>query len=139
VPIQAVLLPLFVQVALTFALLLWLAPLRARAFSSKTVHPGDIALGQKIWPPKAQQVANAFSNQFELPLLFYLLVVLAVVTRKDDLVFVILSWLFVASRLVHAWIHTGSNIVHLRGLSYGVGLLALIVMWIIFAVRILAA
>ena len=134
--LQAVLLPLFVQVALTFGLLLWLAPLRAGALG-KDVHPRDIALGQKAWPERMQKIANCFENQFELPVLFYLLVILAIMAHKDDLLFVVLSWVFVASRFVHAFIHTGSNVVRVRGAVYGVGLFVLIAMWIIFAVRVL--
>ncbi|MFI5012517.1 MAG: MAPEG family protein [Hyphomicrobiales bacterium] len=136
--LQAVLLPLFVQVALTFGLLLWLAPLRWRALASKQVRPSDIALGQKAWPERVQQIANCFQNQVELPILYYVLVILAVMARKGDLFFVILSWVFVASRLLHAFIHTGSNIVRLRGAAYGVGLVVLMAMWIIFAARVMA-
>jgi hypothetical protein len=139
VSLQAVLLPLIVQVALTFALLLWLAPLRGKALRSKEVHPRDIALDRSAWPMRARQVANCFSNQFELPMLFYPLVILAIIARKADILFVILSWLFVATRLVHAFIHTGSNIVSLRGAAYGAGMVVLLVMWIIFTVRLVAA
>jgi hypothetical protein len=136
-PLQAVLLPLFAQVALTFGLMLWLAPLRGRALSRGQVAPADIALGQKAWPERAQQIANCFQNQFELPVLFYVLVILAVIARKADLLFVILSWLFVASRYAHAYIHTGANVVRVRGAVFGVGLVILIAMWIIFAIRVL--
>jgi hypothetical protein len=137
--LQAVLLPLFVQVALTLGLLLWFAPLRAQTLSSKEVHPRDIALGQKAWPERIQQIGNCFQNQFELPVLFYVLVILAIIARKDDLAFVILSWIFVASRFLHAFIHTGSNVVRLRGLVYSVGAIVLIVMWIMVAIRVLIA
>jgi hypothetical protein len=136
--LQAVLLPLIVQVALTFGLLLWLAPLRWRALTDKQVRASDIALGQKTWPEHAQQVANCFQNQFELPILFHVLAILAIMAHKADLLFVILSWVFVASRLLHAFIHTGSNIVMRRGAAYGVGLIVLMAMWVIFAVRVLA-
>ena len=137
--VPAILLPLFVQVLLTFALLLWLAVLRTGALRSGAVRPGDIALRERAWPARAEQIANAFSNQLELPLLFYVLVILALITRKADLLFVVLSWMFVATRLFHAFIHTGSNVVPVRGAAFGVGLVILLVMWIIFAVRILFA
>jgi hypothetical protein len=137
--LEAALLPLLVQVALTFALLLRLAALRTRALARKEVRPRDIALGQKAWPEALQQIANAFENQFELPVLFYLITVLAVIAHKDDLLFVILAWIFVASRLVHAFIHTGSNIVRLRGAAYGIGMLVLVAMWVIFALEILTS
>ena len=93
--------------------------------------------GRRPGRGRLQKIGNCFQNQFELPVLFYLLVMLAIMTHKDDLLFVILSWVFVASRLGHAFIHTGSNVVRVRGAVYGVGLVVLIAMWIIFAVRVL--
>jgi hypothetical protein len=135
----AILLPLFVQVFLTFALLSWMAVARGRALRGGEVRPTDIALRQRAWPARAEQVGNAFANQLELPLLFYVLVILALVTRKADFLFVVMSWMFVATRLVHAFVHTGSNVVRIRGGVFAVGAIILIVMWIIFAARILFA
>src|SRR5579871_5901985 len=107
--LQAILLPVFVQVALSLALVVWLAFLRTRALDRKEVPPETIALGQKAWPERIVQIGNSFQNQFELPVLFYLAVIVAITARKADLAFVILSWVFVISRLVHAFVHTGSN------------------------------
>ena len=135
--IQAVLLPLFVHVALVFALWAALALLRFRAFGSRAVRPQEIALGERRWPARATQVGNAFANQFELPVLFYVLTILAILTRHADLLFVVLAWLFVLTRLGHAFIHVTRNHVPSRGAVYGTGALVLLLMWIIFAVRIL--
>ncbi len=52
--------------------------------------------------------------------------------------FVVLSWIFVLSRLVHAFIHTTSNRVSRRFFAFTVGTLTLLIMWVIFALRILA-
>ncbi len=132
-----VLLPVFVQVFLTFAVLLWMARARVNAVKAKQVRMADIALGQPAWPTKAQQISNSYHSQLQLPVLFYLLVGLAVVTRSADLLFVVLSWVFVLSRLVHAYIHTGSNYVPNRFNAFAVGVFTLLAMWVIFAVRIL--
>jgi hypothetical protein len=134
--LRAILLPLFVEVGLTFVLLFWMAALRGRALSNG-VRPEHIALGQPGWPAHATQVANCFRNQFELPVLFYVLVALAIQSRHADLLFVVLSWVFVLLRIAHAYIHTTFNRVQIRGAAYGLGGLVLFVMWIIFAVRIL--
>ena len=136
---QAVLLPLFVQVALTFALWLWMAYFRVTLIRSRTVRPSDVALREPNWPPHVLQVANAAHNQLETPLLFYVLTILAIVTRQTDLAFVVLAWLYVAFRLIHATIHVTSNRVAVRGPVFGVSLVVLIVMWVIFAARILAS
>lgn len=135
--VPTILAPLFVQVALTLGLLLWLAALRQRDFKGGAVSPSRIALREPNWPPRTQQVAYAFSNQFELPVLFYLLTVLAMMTRHADLLFVAMAWIFVLTRLVHAYEHTTSNAVLRRGGWYAAGAIVLIVMWVIFIVRIL--
>ena len=135
--IQMVLLPVFVQVALTFGLLLWMAYTRRSSLSRGELKVRDIALGQSVWPPQAMQASNCFDNQFQLPLLFYVLVVLAWITKQADLIFVVMAWIFVLSRLAQAYIHTTSNHVPTRFNCFAVGVLVLLVMWIIFAVRIL--
>jgi hypothetical protein len=135
--IPTVLLPLFVLVALTFGLLFWLFFLRRRDLVSRTVHPSKIALREPNWPQRTQQVAYSLSNQFELPVLFYVLTILEIITRHADIVFVVLAWIFVIGRLGQAFVHTTSNRVMLRGTWYGISALALIAMWVIFAIRIL--
>lgn len=135
--IQMVLLPLFVQVALTFVLWIWMAYYRVTLVRSGQVNPRDVALRQPNWPPRVLQVINAAHNQLEIPILFYVLTILAMFTHKDDLLFVVLAWIFVLSRLGHAYIHVTSNRVSVRGPVFGLGLAVLIIMWIIFATRIM--
>jgi len=132
-----ILLPLFVEVILTFVLLFWMAPLRARDFSSGAVRPENIALREPNWTKHATQVANAFSNQFELPVLFYVLTILEYVTHLAGIVFVVLAWIFVIFRILHAYVHVTSNIVRLRGSLYGIAALALAIMWVIYIVEVL--
>ena len=135
--IQAVLLPVFVLVALTFLLLFWQGYVRVGHTRRGEVKIRDIALRQANWPEQSTKLSNAYLNQFELPVLFYALVAFALLTRKADLVFVVLSWVFVLSRLMHAYIHTTSNRVSYRFFAFTVGSLTLLLMWVIFAFRIL--
>jgi hypothetical protein len=136
--IRAVLLPLFVEVALTFAMMFWMASARTAAIKARQTRIADIALGQANWPARVQQISNSYASQFQIPVLFYLLTVLVIITRHADIVFVVMAWLFVVSRLVHAYIHTSSNYVPRRFGAFAIGSIILLVMWIIFAVRILA-
>ena len=137
--VDAILLPVFVQVGLTFVLLFWMAHARIGAARRGEVAFADIALRQPAWPERPTQIANAFHNQLELPLLFYVLVILALFTRKTDMLFVVLAWMFVTTRLVHAAIHVTSNDVQRRFFAFLVGAIILLIMWIIFALRILFA
>src|SRR3954466_7141558 len=127
--VQDVLFPVFLQVLLTLVLSFWMGQVRLRALRRREVRVGDIALGQPAWPAPALQASNAFRNQFELPVLFYVAVILALFTRKADTLFVVLEWLFVLSRLAHAAIHTTRNDVRRRFLAFLAGALILVVMW----------
>jgi hypothetical protein len=131
------LLPVFVLVFMTFVLVLMTGLNRVSSLQSGEVKPDDIALGQQNWPKKITQYGNAFKNQLELPVLFYLLIAFILITRVGDFLLLVLAWVFVILRIAHAYIHTTSNIVLLRGRVYGAGLVVLLAMWIIFAVKIL--
>jgi hypothetical protein len=135
--VQAVLLPLLVQVALTFGLLFWTARARTGAIRAGKVHMRDIALGQQNWPQRTTQIANAYQNQLELPVLFYVVTILAWSTGQADLVFVVLAWVFVVLRLAHAAIHVTSNRVPRRFAFFAAGCFVLLAMWGLFAFRLL--
>lgn len=134
--IELIIIPALVQVALTFALLFWLGPARVGALRRGEVQMKDIALDSRAWPDRITQIANAYANQFQLPVLFYVLVLFAVVLRKADMVLIAGSWLFVVSRCMHAFIHTTSNDVLARFRAFVVGVFTLAGMWIWFAVRL---
>jgi hypothetical protein len=134
-----ILLPVFAQVALTFTLLFATATARVRALKRKEVRVADIALGQPAWPARATLIANAFRNQFELPVLFYTAVALAIVTGQVTFTFVVLAWIFVAFRVVHAFIHTGSNYVPHRFYAFAGSVFSVLAMWIVFAVQAISA
>lgn len=135
--VPMILLPVFVLVALTFALAVWMGYLRNREVYSGKVKIRDMALSKDAWPDRTRQIGNSFHNQYELPVLFYVLVALALITKKADLIFVVLSWAFVISRVVHAYIHTTTNRVPRRFFAYFFGLIVLIIMWAMFAAQIL--
>ena len=135
--VQMVLLPVFVLVGLTFALLLGMATMRTRAITGGETQMKDVALGEQNWPTRAAQIGNCFSNQFEIPLLFYVLIALALPLRRADLVIVLLSWVFVVTRFVHAGIFVTSNDLRQRGPAWFAGVLVLFAMWLYFALKML--
>jgi hypothetical protein len=135
--VPMVLLPVFVLIGLTFALLLWMAGARRGALVGGQTKIRDIVLGQPNWPIRATQIGNCFKNQFELPVLFYILIAIALPLRHADLIIVLLSWVFVVTRFVHAGIFVTSNDLNHRSLAWFAGVLVLLAMWLYFALRIL--
>jgi hypothetical protein len=135
--IPVVLLPLFVEVLLTFGLMLGMMFHRTSSLQRGETKFERIALREPNWPARPTQYANAFANQFELPVLFYVLTILVIFTHHADFIYWVLAWIFVLFRILQALVHVTSNNVRLRGAFYGVGAIVLLVMWLIYIVRIL--
>mgnify|MGYP000288905614 CR=1 FL=1 len=133
----ALLIPVFVQVALTFALVFTMGAMRYGAVASGKVKPGDIALGQPGWPVRIQQVSNAYENQLASPVLFYAATAFALITGATSVLLVVLAWAYVGLRLLHALIHVTSNNLRSRFMAFASGLLVLLGYWVVFAVELM--
>ena len=72
-----------------------------------------------------------------MPVLFYVLTILAYFTHHAGTLFVVLAWVFVIFRLLHAYVHVTSNIVRLRGGLFAVAAVVLAIMWLIFIIQVL--
>ena len=129
--------PVFVQVALTFALLFWAGSVRVATVKSGAVKARDVALRQPNWPERATQIINAYQNQLELPVLFYMVMVLAFFSAHMTVTLAVLSWLFVASRLLHALVHVTTNEMRRRFFLFLAGAVILALMWLLFLLDVL--
>ena len=58
------------------------------------------------WPERTTQIGNCFRNQFEVPVLFYVLIALALPLRHADLFIVLMSWVFVVTRFAEISLET---------------------------------
>jgi hypothetical protein len=128
----AILYPVFVQALLTIAIGGMMAIARARAIATMDRQRGnpDLALGKAVWPEDAAKRAANFSNQFELPVLFYAVVAFALIAKGADLIMVVLAWAFVLTRIVHAAIHIGPNTVSSRSTAFAAGCVIVLLMWV---------
>lgn len=138
-PLKALIGAVLVQVALTLALLLWLGVSRARSARRGEVRIKDIALSSQAWSDRIKQIANAYANQLELPVLFYVAALLAIMTGTLDWIVVGLSWAFVAMRLWHAYIHVTHNRVLQRFQVFIGGFAVLTVLWLYVGLRVMTA
>lgn len=127
---------MLLQGTLALGLVFYLGTIRLPMIMRGEVNIRDIALSREPWPEREKQVSNAFDNQFQLPVLFYLGGIVAIFLGPTwfDLV---LAWAFVVSRYVHAAIHiTGNNVVH-RFWAYTAGLVILTLFWLALAVQLI--
>ena len=78
----------------------------------------------RISPPAVSNPSDNLKNLFEIPTLFYVLVLYLYVTNQVDTVYVMASWVFVAFRVFHSAVHCTINIIVLRFWLYCVSTLA---------------
>jgi len=110
---------------------------RQKAFASKEVRLSDVAVSTERYPEPARLAAANFSNQFETPVIFFVLIMLAMHVAAVGYIMAALAWAFVATRVVHTLIHVGSNNLKLRASVYAVGVVILFCMWVGVVVTVL--
>lgn len=130
-------LAVFAQVCLTLGVLIYLGKLRLPLISSGEVKAADIALTEDSWPKLTHQVSNNFSNQFQLPVLFYLAAMMCLALRFVPGIFLFCAIGFVASRYVHAFIHCTSNHVRRRFTAFFIGLVFLTIGWLDLVIELM--
>ena len=131
--------PVMAQILLTFTLLVWTGRARVAAIKARRVRLADIALSGERWPDDVKKIANNMHNQFETPVLFYVLCGVATVTGATGVLMTALAWAFVVARLAHTAIHVTSNRVPHRFCAFLAGTAVLMAMWAVLAVRLVAA
>jgi hypothetical protein len=121
-----------------FAMVLLTAFVLATLFRSRVgaVRQGLISLGYfRIYqgaaePESSAKRARHFINLFEAPVLFYVVCLAAMITQFTGIAMQVLAWVYVAARVVHAYIHLGGNRLRHRMRAYFFGWGVLLGMWL---------
>ncbi len=123
--------PVLVQLVLTLGLYILLARRKRLAAERQEVNEARRGIYDDAWPEYVVLVNNCIRNQFELPVLFYVLVLSLWSLNAVGAVALILASLFALSRLVHAYIQTGSNHVPTRRRVFMFGVLLVMAMCVL--------
>jgi hypothetical protein len=127
--------PVIAQVALVHVVYFLMLKRRYRAVRAGLAKPQDYWV-PAIEPEPSATVARSLINQFELPVLFFLVCVLFYVTAGVNHAVVAVAWLFVLSRFAHAYVHVTSNRLRVRQRLFVTGFVVNSVLWGLFAVHI---
>ncbi|MGD2128688.1 MAG: MAPEG family protein [Lysobacterales bacterium] len=136
---KPLLLPLLAQILLTFLVWLYLYSRRIPEIVRNGIDPNklrDRAEAHRLLPQSASP-SNNLKNLFEVPILFYVAVLLALILMFQDRLLVLLAWGFVAFRAIHSVVHCTYNNVSHRFMAYAVSTLFLALMWFRLATYIL--
>lgn len=125
---QLILLPVLLQIALTLASYVALARAKSKALALGQVDEVRRALHSDAWPDSVIKINNNIRNQFETPVLFYVLVLVLLNLGAVGWLTQLLAWLFVLSRIAHTLVHTGTNQLPLRRRLFTFGCVVLMLM-----------
>lgn len=128
--------PTIAMALLIFVITIVLAVVRARHMKANPPKPEDFADGAsalRYFAP-VEMAANNHRNLFEMPVLFFALVPLLMITGLDTTVQVVLAWIFVLLRALHSYVHIGPKIVQRRAFIFMLSSIVLMAMWVGFAI-----
>lgn len=128
--------PVVAQVLLVFLVYFLLSKRRFAAVRSGTFKAGEFR-ERKSEPAESTTTYNNLVNQFELPVLLYVVCISLFVTNGVSYVTVLLAWIFVISRYAHAFVHVTINRLRYRRPLFVVGFFALGLLWVWFALHLL--
>ena len=130
--------PLLAMVLLTFLVWIHMYVIRItevsrRSLDIETLSPFNPEVGKRFLTS-----GDNFRNLFEMPVLFYVAIALALIVAVSDKFFLGLAWAFVALRWLHSIIHVSYNRILHRFVVYAASSIALFVMWARLAVLLVS-
>lgn len=124
---QAIFGPFFACIALTLVVWVYMYVRRIHFLITHDIDSKDLAVPgalAALTPPAVSNPSDNLKNLFEIPVLFYALVLYLYVTQQVDAAYVAAGWLFVAFRALHSAVHCTFNLVLLRFYLYAIATFA---------------
>ena len=135
---RTIYLPALAMVALTFVVWWRMYFARVGQMRRERIHPQKVATSAQATALLTDsRAADNFRNLFELPVLFYLALVVADRLGMVDGISLALAWAFVMLRVVHSLVHVTYNRVMHRFAAYVAGGMVLWLLWGYLAVGLL--
>jgi hypothetical protein len=124
---SAIFAPFLTTMVLTLIVWFYMYSKRIPLIQKSRIDPNRLTPAEleRISPPSVSNPSDNLKNLFELPALFYGLVLYLFVTNKVDETYLIAAWIFAAFRVLHSAVHCTVNIVILRFWLYCISALAL--------------
>ena len=127
--------PAFAVVLLTIISMIKMRLVLEKHLKSKEVKFKYLKVYEGSVPEDLEQARQHYKNYFELPVLFYVLLIFVYATNNVNQYDIILAWLFVFFKSVHSFIRMTSNYVPFRAIAFILSCLVLICGWLNFILR----
>jgi hypothetical protein len=119
--------PFFAMMLLTLVVWVYMYIRRIAFITGNKLNSQDLAVPGRLAELSRPAVSNPsdnLKNLFEMPVLFYALVLYLFVRNQVDAIYLDAAWIFVAFRLAHSAMHCTLNIVMMRFYLYALSTLA---------------
>lgn len=136
IPDKLLILAAAAQVLLTLCILIWMGMERVPRIRRGEIAMADIAVDRDAYPLQARLLSNNFDNQFQLPVLFYVAVLLLLWSGAAGWMEAVLALVFVVLRYAHAGVHVTTNHLYRRFSIYCAGLVVLGLLWLWLVLRL---
>jgi len=113
--------PFFATVFLTLIVWVYMYIRRISFITSTKLSQKDLSVPgtlAQISPPNVSNPSDNLKNLFEIPIIFYALVLYLFITNQVDAVYVNVAWIFVVFRALHSAVHCTFNLIILRFYLY---------------------
>ena len=125
------------MVLLVFAVALRMFRTRIGEMRANRIRPHEVATSsQSAAKFQDTRAADNFRNLFEVPLLFFALVAVALATKHTPQWLAVGAWLFVVLRVAHSYIQCTFNKVRYRFYVFAAALMLLVALWVAFLVTL---
>ena len=126
-----ILLPVFVLIAWTLVVFIWMYATRMPAMAKAEVDPQAVkhpAALPGILPSNVEAIADNYNHLMEQPTVFYATCFFLAISGLADSTAVTLAWAYVGFRIVHSLVQNTANVVMARFIVFTLSTIALIAM-----------
>lgn len=123
--------PAVALVVHTYLVLVLILIQRVHGIRAGKVRPRDFKPGESERVPPEVCIANRnYMNLLEMPVLFYVVIILFYITGTVNQLALVLAWIYVGARILHSIVHlTYNNVLH-RLLVFGTSCTVLAGLWL---------
>lgn len=130
--------PLFAMFALVVVVAATMLRRRIAFYKTNRVHPQKTATsGQMAATMPDTRAPDNFRNLFEVPVMFYVVVLALFATGLACVPQLVMAWGYVIARAAHSLIHCTNNIVMHRFYAFVTSCTLLVCMWLMFAYQLM--
>jgi len=132
-----ILFPAMAMLLLNLAVAVVLLARRVKAVQ-QGMNPGYFRFNRGVKLPDNLLMAEQhYQNIHEMPMAFYVIVLMTYLVMEPTTLFLLLAWSYVGFRMIHSLIHLGSNNIFWRRNAFVASFLVLSLMWLVLLVEIL--